>query len=93
MKEIINWTVVFEDDNGDTGIGLLLPGCIVRGVMLVDSWQVDVEIKVLEVDISNLVITSIQGQQYKLVNASREYLQNINKCIEIGLKAIDGGSR
>lgn len=93
MKEIINWTVVFEDDNGDTGIGLLLPGCIVRGVMLVDSWQVDVEIKVLEVDISNLVITSIQGQQYKLVNASREYLQNINKCIEIGLKAIDGESR
>lgn len=93
MKEIINWTVVFEDDNGDTGIGLLLPGCTVRGVMLVDSWQVDVEIKVIEVDISNLVITSIQGQQYKLVNASREYLQNINKCIEIGLKAIDGESR
>ena len=93
MKEIINWSIVFVDEEGKQGIGILLPGCIVRGLLVVGALQVDVEVEVADVDISNLIITSVQGEQYKLLDTSRQYLQDIQKCIEIGLKEKEGEIR
>ena len=86
MKEIKNWTVTYIDDNGKEGIGLLLPGCVVRGTVTMGCLEADIEVKVIDVDISNLIITTIQGEQYKLIDTSRQYLQDLKKCIEIGLK-------
>lgn len=86
MKEIKNWTVTFVDDMGKEGIGVLLPGCVVKGTISIGCLGVDIEVKVIDVDISNLIITSIQGEQYKLIDTSRQYLQDIQKCIQIGLK-------
>jgi len=86
MKEIKNWEILFEENTGKKGIGILLPGCIVKGVVDMGYIEEDIEVQALDVDISNLIITSNQGEQYKLLNVSREYIQNLNKCIEIGLK-------
>lgn len=86
MKEIKNWTVVFEEETGKRGIGILLPGCIVKGIIIKDYMEQDIEIEVLDVDITNLIITSNKGEQYKLIDVSREYLQDLQKCIQIGLK-------
>jgi len=85
VKEIINWTITFEEEPGKRGIGLLLPGCIVNGYIVFGNLQVDIEVNVADVDTNNLVITSAQGEKYKLLDASRDYLQDIKKCIEIGL--------
>lgn len=93
MKEIKNWTVTFVDDMGKEGIGLLLPGCVVKGVVIIGCLEADIVVKVMDVDISNLIITDIQGEQYKLIDTSRQYLQDIKKCIEIGLKERDGEER
>lgn len=93
MNEIKNWSIVFQDDTGKKGIGILLPGCIVKGNLVMNGLEEDIEIEVADVDITNLIVTSIEGEQYKLLNASREYLQNLNKCIEIGLKEKDGDER
>lgn len=86
MKKIDNWTVCFIDDMGNVGIGLLLPGCIVKGKIVDEIQEEYIQIHIIDVDISNLIITSTSGEQYLLLGASREYLQDIKKCIEIGLK-------
>lgn len=31
MKTLVNWYVVFKDDDGEEGIGILLPGCTLKG--------------------------------------------------------------
>lgn len=93
MKEIKNWTIVFQEETGNRGIGILLPGCIVIGIVSIGCLEDKIEVKVADVDISNLVITSNEGEKYKLVNASREYLQDIKKCIKIGLNERNGEER
>ena len=93
MKEIKNWTVTFVDDMGEEGIGVLLPGCVVKGIVTIGCLEADIEVNVIDVDISNLIITSVQGEQYKLIDTSRQYLQDLKKCIEIGLKERDGEER
>ena len=47
----------------------------------------------VDVDISDLVITSTTGETYKLLDASRDYLQDLKKCIEIGLEEREEGAR
>ena len=47
----------------------------------------------VDVDISDLVITATTGETYKLLDASRDYLQDLKKCIEIGLEEREEGAR
>ena len=89
MKEIKNWEVIIEDENGNEEIGILLPGCIIKG----ELEEQLVKIQTIDIDISNLIITSIDEENYLLVNANRTYLNNLNKCIEIGKQERDGEER
>lgn len=89
MKEIKNWEVIIEDENRNEEIAILLPGCIVKGE-LDDNF---VKIQTIDIDISNLIITSIDGENYLLSNPSRTYLNNLNKCIEIGKEERNGEER
>ena len=89
MKEIKNWEAIIEDDNGNEEIAILLPGCVIKG----ELEGMLVKIKTIDIDISNLIITDINGENYLLYNASRTYLNNLNKCIEIGKEERDGEER
>ena len=89
MKEIKNWEAIIEDENGEEDIGILLPGCIIKGE-LDDNM---VKIQTIDVDISNLIVTATDGENYLLSNPSRTYLNTLNKCIEIGKKERDGEER
>ena len=89
MKEIKNWEAIIEDENGKEEIAILLPGCIVKG----ELEEQLVKIKTIDIDISNLVVTGIDGENYLLVNVNRTYLNNLNKCIEIGKEERDGEER
>ena len=80
MKEIKNWEAIIEDENGIEEIAILLPGCIIKGELEEEL----VKIQTIDIDISNLIITDINGENYLLYNASRTYLNNLNKCIQIG---------
>lgn len=79
MKEIKNWEAIIKDENGNEQIAILLPGCIIKG----EIEEKKVEIQTIDVDISNLTITDINEEKYLLFNASRTYLNNISKCMEI----------
>jgi len=92
MKQIMDWKVIFKDEFGNEGIGILLPGCIVKG-KLVSMFEEEIEIETTDVDITNMVITGIDGEKYLLLDTSRDYLKDIMKCIEIGLKERDGEER
>ena len=89
MKEIKNWEAIIIDENGNESIAILLPGCIIKG----ELEEKLVKIQTIDVDISNLIITSSLGEQYLLYNASKIYLNNINKCIQIGKEERDGEER
>ena len=89
MKEIKNWEAIIEDEKGNESIAILLPGCIIKGELEGEL----VRVKTIDVDISNLIITSPKGEEYLLYNASKIYLNNITKCIEIGKKERDGEER
>ena len=78
MKEIKNWEAIIEDESGNESIAILLPGCIIKGELEGKS----AKIQTIDVDISNLIITGIDEENYMLVNANRTYLNNLNKCIE-----------
>lgn len=91
MKTIVNWKAIFKDGNLEEGIGILLPGCTLKGE-LVDTNE-KITIDVIDVDMGDMTVTDINGQVYKLLDASRDYLQDLNKCIEIGLKERDGSLR
>lgn len=86
MKTITNWRVVYRDEYNNEGIGILLPGCIIKGVLTVSGLQVDIQVETVDIDIINLIITDIKGEQYLLKDTGRQYLQDIQKCIQIGLK-------
>ena len=89
MKEIKNWEAIIEDENGNESIAILLPGCIIKGELERKS----IKIQTIDVDISNLIITSTTGEEYLLYNASKIYLNNIAKCMEIGKEERDGEER
>lgn len=89
MKEIKNWEALTEDENGSEEIAILLPGCIIKGELEGKL----VKIQTIDVDISNLIITGTDGEDYLLFNASKIYLNNIAKCIEIGKEERDGEER
>lgn len=89
MKEIKNWEALIEDENGNESIAILLPGCIIKGELEGEL----VKIQTIDVDISNLIITAIDGENYILVNANRTYLNNLNKCIQIGKEERYGDER
>ena len=81
MKEIINWEAVLKDDEkGKEKIALPLPGCIIKG----DIEGKMVAIEVMDIDTSNLVIIAPNGLQYLLSGASRNYLKNLEICIQFG---------
>lgn len=84
MKTLVNWYVVFKDDDGEEGIGILLPGCTLKGE-LTDSKE-EITIEVADVDFGDMTVVDMNGETYKLLDASRDYLQDLNKCIEIGLE-------
>jgi len=92
MKKIKNWKACFVDEFGNEGIGILLPGCIIKGVIADESGDI-ITIEVVDVDMTNMIVTSIQGEKYLLLDTSREYLKDITKCIEIGLKERNGEER
>jgi len=89
MKEIKNWEAIFKDENGEEEIGILLPGCIIKGELNEET----VKIQVIDVDITNLIVTSLENEKYLLFNASRTYLNNISKCMEIARDERDGEER
>lgn len=89
MKEIKNWEALIEDENGNESIAILLPGCIIKGELEGEL----VKIQTIDIDISNLIITAIDWENYLLSNPNRTYLNNLNKCIEIGKKERDGEER
>lgn len=89
MKEIKNWEPIIKDENGKEEIAILLPGCIIKGE--IDLEQVKIE--VIDVDISNLIITGVDKEKYLLSNIKREYINKINKCIEIGREERNGEER
>lgn len=86
MKTITNWRVVYIDEYKNEGIGILLPGCTIKGVVTISGLQADIQVETVDIDISNLIITDTKGEQYLLKDTSRDYLQDIQKCIQIGLK-------
>jgi len=89
MKEIKNWEAIMIDEKGNESIGILLPGCTIKGE--IDEETVKVEVK--DVDISNLIITDFNDDKYLLYNASRTYLNTIEKCIDIAKNERDGEER
>ena len=89
MKEIKNWEAIIETEDGKEEIAILLPGCIIKGELNEEL----VKIKTIDIDISNLIITDIKGENYLLYNISKTYLNNLNKCIEIGKEERDGEDR
>jgi len=89
MKDIKNWEVIIKDDNGNEGMGILLPGCIVKG----EIEEEGIEVQVIDVDISDLVITGSNEEKYVLFNASKTYLNNISKCMEVARNERDGEGR
>jgi len=89
MKEIKNWEVVIKDENGNQEIGILLPGCIIKGEINEEK----VEIQTIDVDITNQTITDKNEEKYLLFNVSRTYLNNITRCMEIGKDERDGEER
>jgi len=89
MRKIRNWEAIIEDENRNESIAILLPGCIIKGELEGKL----VKIQTIDIDISNLIITDINEEKYLLVNANRIYLNNLNKCIEIGKKERDGEER
>lgn len=91
MKAIVNWKAIYVDENGEEGIGILLPGCVIKGELVETKEEITVE--TVDVDISDLVITATTGETYKLLDASRDYLQDLKKCIEIGLEEREEGAR
>ncbi|MBR6689347.1 MAG: hypothetical protein IKL68_04960 [Clostridia bacterium] len=91
MKTLVNWYVVFKDEFGEEGIGILLPGCTLTGELVESKEKITIE--VLDVDMGNMTIIDVNNEQYKLLDASRDYLQDLNKCIEIGLKERDEETR
>lgn len=84
MKTIVNWSVVVEDEYGEESIGILLPGCTLKGEDVESKEKLTVD--VLDVDMGDMTVTDVKGEQYKLLDASRDYLQDLSKCIEIGLE-------
>lgn len=91
MKTLENWKVVFKEENGEEGIGILLPGCTLKGEVVGSKEKITID--VIDVDMGDMTVTDINGETYKLLDASRDYLQDLSKCIEIGLKERDGSSR
>ena len=89
MRKIKNWEPIIRDEQGNKEIAILLPGCIIIGEIDLE----EVEIQVIDVDISNLIVTDINGEQFILSNIKREYINNISKCMEIGKKERDGEER
>lgn len=89
MKEINNWEVIIKDENGNEDIGILLPGCIIRG----EIEEGKIEIEVIDVDTSNLIVTDIYKQKYLLSSINREYLGVLSKCMEIGKNERNGEDR
>lgn len=89
MKEIKNWEAIIKDENGKEEIGILLPGCIIKG----EIDEEGIEVQVIDVDISNLIITDSNEEQYLLFNASRTYLNNIARCMEVARNERDGEER
>ncbi len=84
MKTIVNWSVIFVDDDGEEGVGILLPGCTLKGELTDNKEEIIIE--VADVDLGDMTVVDIKGETYKLLDASRDYLQDLNKCIEIGLE-------
>ena len=82
MKEIKNWEPIIKDENGNDGIAILLPGCIIKGEIDLEQ----VEIKVIDIDVSNLIVTDTNQEKYLLSNIKREYINKINRCIELAKK-------
>ena len=87
MKTVVNWSVIFIDDDGEEGIGILLPGCTLKGELVDNKEKITIE--VVDVDMGDMTVVDDKGETYKLLDASRDYLQDLNKCIEIGLKERD----
>ena len=48
--------------------------------------ELELIIDVLDVDMGDMTIVDTKGEKYKLLDASRDYLQDLSKCIEIGLE-------
>ena len=84
MKTIVNWSVIFIDDDGEEGLGILLPGCTLKGELVESKEKITIE--VVDVDMGDMTVIDNRGETYKLLDASRDYLQDLNKCIEIGLE-------
>lgn len=84
MKTLVNWSVVIEDEFGEEGIGILLPGCTLKGEDVESKEKLIID--VLDVDMGDMTVTDVKGEKYKLLDASRDYLQDLSKCIEIGLE-------
>ena len=89
MKEIKNWQPIIKDEMGNEEIAILLPGCIIKG----EFEDKDIEIEIIDVDISNLIVTSTENELYLLSGTNREYLNNLAKCVEIGENQRDGEER
>lgn len=89
MKEIKNWQAIIKNEQGKEEIAILLPGCIIKG----EFEDREIEIETIDVDISNLIVTSLDNQVYLLCGANREYLNSIAKCIEIGKEERNGEER
>ena len=89
MKEIKNWQPIIKDEMGNEEIAILLPGCIIKGELEDKA----IEIKTIDVDISNLIVTSSDNELYLLSGANREYLNSLAKCIEIAENQKDGEER
>lgn len=89
MKEIKNWQPIIRDEMGNEEIAILLPGCIIKG----ELEDKNIEIKTIDVDINNLIVTSSDNEIYLLSGANREYLNNLAKCIEIAENQKDGEER
>ena len=77
MKEIKNWEPIIKDENGNESIAILLPGCIIKGEIDLEQ----VEIRIIDVDITNLIVTDTNQEKYLITNIRRDYLNNLNRCI------------
>lgn len=89
MKEIKNWKALIKDEFGNEEIGILLPGCIIQG----ELEEKYIEIETIDVNITDLTVTSTENELYLLSYVNREYISILNKCIEIGIKQRDGEER
>lgn len=93
MKEINDWKAILKvkDKNGteQEQIAILLPGCTIKGEIA----KKEIEIETKDVDISNLTIIDSEDEEYLLVGANKEYLNNLTKCMEYGRLDRDGEER